>query len=219
MLNTGLAIGVDDLVNSANWHNWRSPVLHELRSVFDGYHQHESSTSPIKINRSNVQYEFTEDDLGTIIMISMPNQTDGKFLAQLMSKLKELGHSLDSFLMGDPYLKSQNAINVVHVKELIENKDLSGLRAVETQCSAHLAWPLVPFSVLKSTDDMFNEEHYHRCQAYHRCLRISIDRSGYPGKLKRFVDIVQQIVETNELMDAIRQQQHFNNYTSQWPST
>lgn len=85
--------------------------------------------------------------------------------------------------------------------------------------STHLAWPLVPFSFIKSCDNLINEEYFNQCQAYHRCLRISIDRSGYPGKLKRFVDIVQELVGANQVTSAIVEPGHFKHYPSQWPST
>ncbi len=149
----------------------------------------------------------------------MPNRNnEDESLSRLMSKLKEQGHTLDSFVMNDPFIKSSNVINIKEVKELIKNKDLDQLRAIEARCSTHLAWPLVPFSVIKSSDDLISEEHFNRCESYHRCLRISIDRSGYPGKLKRFLDIVQQILVSNELTNAIVEPTHFQNYSSQWPS-
>jgi len=152
-------------------------------------------------------------------MIRMLNgKSEDGSLSHLMSKLKEQGHTLDSFVMNDPFVKSQNAIDLKKVEELIENKNLDQLRTVESKCSAHLAWPLVPFSVTKSSDDLFSEEHFNRCQSYHRCLRISIDRSGYPGKLKRFIDIVQQIVDSNEVTDAISEENPCQTYSPQWPS-
>ncbi len=92
-----------------------------------------------------------------------------------MLKLKEQGHTLDSFLMNDPFDTSLNVINIQEVKESIENKDLVQLRAV--------------------------------------------DRSRHPGKLKRFIDIVQQIVDKNQMKDSIAEQNHFNDYSSQWPSS
>jgi hypothetical protein len=90
-----------------------------------------------------------------------------------MLKLKEQGHTLDSFLTNDPFDTSLNVINIEEVKELIENKDLIQLRAV--------------------------------------------DRSGHPGKLKRFIDIVQQIVDSNKLKDDIAEPNHFLPHPSQWP--
>jgi hypothetical protein len=221
MINERVAFGLEDLVNSVNWDHYCSPVPKELKSAFGSYSQQENSSSSVKITKKNdVQFEFTEDELGTIVMITMPNRdNDDKVLSHLMSKLKEQGHTLDSFLMNDPFDKSSNRIKIEEVEELIKDKDLVQLRAVEARCSTHLAWPLVPFSVTKSSDDLINEKNFNRCQSYHRCLRISIDRSGHPGKLKRFIDIVQQIVDRNEMRDAIAEQNHFQPYSSQWPST
>lgn len=222
MINEGLAFGVEDLVNSAIWRNCRTPIRNELESAFGSYYQQKnSSSSSIKITEKNdVQFEFTEDELNTIIMITMSNRNnEDESLSRLMSKLKEQGHTLDSFVMNDPFIISSNVININEVKELIKRKDLDKLRAIEARCSTHLAWPLVPFSVIKSSDDLISEEHFNRCQSYHRCLRISIDRSGYPGKLKRFVDIIQQILGSNEVTDAIAEPNHLQPYSSQWPSS
>jgi hypothetical protein len=219
MINERLAFGVEDLINSANWYNYCSPVLKELKSAFDLYPQQENSSSIKITGKNDIQFEFTEDELGTIVMITMPNRDNkDESLSRLMSKLKEQGHTLDSFLMNDPLDKSSNRIDIKKVEELIEEKNLDELRAVEARCSTHLAWPLVPFSVIKSTDDLINKENFNRCQSYHRCLRISIDRSGHPGKLKRFIDIVQQIVDRNEVTGAIAEPNHFQHYSPQWPS-
>jgi hypothetical protein len=174
----------------------------------------------MKIQRTNdVQFEFTEDERGTIVIIRLFNRiNEDESLSHLMSQLKEQGHTLDSFLMNDPLVESQNAIRTKEIEELIGTKDLSQLRALEDRCSAYLAWPLVPFAVQKSSDDAFNEEHFKLCKSYHRCLRISIDSSGYPGKLKRFVDLVQLIVERDTVTDTIVGSKPFKKYSSQWAS-
>ncbi|CAF1334285.1 unnamed protein product [Adineta ricciae] len=220
MMNTHLAFGIEDLVNSANWHNYISPVLSELQSALGPYHQQENSSSSIKIlGKNGVQFEFTEDETGTIATIRLLGRSkEDDTLSRLMSELKNQGHTLDSFLLNDPLMNSPNKIDIKQVTELINNKDLAQLRAIEARCSVHLAWPLVPFSAAKSTDNLITLEHFDRCRLYHCCLRISIDRSGYPGKLKRLVDIVQQTLDSNEVTDAIKDSKNFQPYSSEWPA-
>jgi hypothetical protein len=220
MINEDIAFGIEDLVNSANWYCYNSPVLNELKLAFESYSQTENSVSSIKITKNDIQFEFTEDEKGTIVMIRMLNrENEDELLSHLMSKLKDEGHTLDSFLMNDPLIESSNVINTKQVKELIENRDLHQLRAIEARCNAHLAWPLVPFSVVKSFDDLLNKEHFNRCQTYHRCLRISIDLSGHCGKLKRFIDTLQRIAEQIKVKDAIAESSHFKSHSPQWPSS
>ncbi|UJR17772.1 hypothetical protein I4U23_004670 [Adineta vaga] len=219
MMNSNVAFGMEDLLNSANWHDYSSSVLKELRSVFNSYHQEENSSSSIKISEKHVQFEFTEDETGTIVIIRLINiQNEDELLSCLTSKLKEQGHTFDSFLINDPLMKSKNAVNLKEVIELIQNNDLIKLRAVEARSNAYLAWPLVPFSVNKSYNDSIIQENFNRCQPYHRCLRISIDRSGHPGKVKRFVDILLQALDDIIIKRNIGESQNFISHSSQWPS-
>lgn len=104
------------------------------------YSQQENSTSSIKITQNNgIQFEFTEDELGTIVIFRMFNRhNEDESLSRLMSKLKEKGHTLDSFLMNDQFVTSSNAININQMKELIKSNDLVQLRAIEAKCIVHI---------------------------------------------------------------------------------
>jgi len=80
-----------------------------------------------------------------------------------------------------------------------------------------LVWPLVPYWV-SSPDDISVEqlnEHFEISYGYHCCLRISVGRCGYPGKLKRFVKHVDKIFQGNELNVS---DDFLGKHSSQWPS-
>ncbi len=172
------------------------------------------------ISIHDLEFKFTEDELGTIVMIRMLNrENEDQLLSHLMSRLKGQGHTLDSFLMNDPLIKSSNVINIEQVKELIKNNNLHELRTIEARCNAHLAWPLVPFSVVKSSDGLLNEEYFNQCQAYHRCLRISIDLTGHRGKLKRFIDVIKQSMDQTEVTNAIAESNNLEQHPPSWPSS
>jgi hypothetical protein len=217
MINEGVVSGIEDLINSANWNSYCSPVLKELRTTF-GYSQQENSTLSIKIEQDNrIQFEFTEDELGTIVIIRLLNQAkENEVLSHLMSKLKKNGHILDSFLMNDPLIQSPNVINIEKIRELLKNKELDKLRAIEARCNAHLAWPLLPFSVVKLSDSLLEEQYFNQCQVYHQCLRISIDLSGGHGKLERFVKAIKRTLDEIELTNAIAVSNDLKPSPSNW---
>ena len=213
MANTGLAHGVEDLVNSSWWHFWRCPLRHELHSAFEYSYMQQSI---VESRRDPIRYSFTEDFIGTIIMLTADH--DGQLiLPKLWALLKKQGHSLDCFVMDNPYLKSVNGVCSDRIRELIAGKFIQELRQIETLSSDYLAWPLVPYWV-SSPDDISVEElneHFDKCHAYHCCLRISIGRCSYPGKLKRFIEFIDNIFQRNELdvSDDI-----LGKHSSQWPT-
>ncbi|CAF3426644.1 unnamed protein product [Rotaria socialis] len=214
MANTGLAHGLEDLVNSSWWHYWRCPIQDELRFAI-----HYSFSSQQKIAehaRGPIRYSFTEDLIGTIIMLK--SELDGQcLLTKLWALLKKQGHSLDCFVMDNPYLKSTNAVHSDSVRELIAGKFIGELRQMEIRSSDYLSWPLVPFWV-SSPDDISVEEldeHFKICYAYHCCLRISVGRCGYPGKLKHLIEHIDGIFQRNELNES---DDFLGKHSSQWPS-
>jgi hypothetical protein len=213
MANTDLAHGVEDLVNSSWWHFWQCPVQHELHSAFDYSHMQQIIAEHV---RGPIRYSFTEDRIGTILMLTADR--DGQMiLPKLWALLKKLGHSLDCFVMDNPFLKSNSGVRSDKVRDLIEGKFIEELRQIETVSSDYLAWPLVPYWV-SSPDDISVEqlnEHFKECYTYHCCLRISVGRCGYPGKLKRFVELIDNIFQRNEL--DVRDDT-LGKHSSQWPS-
>jgi hypothetical protein len=119
--------------------------------------------------------------------------------------------------MDNPFLKSNSGVRSDKVRDLIEGKFIEELRQIETVSSDYLAWPLVPYWV-SSPDDISVEqlnEHFKECYTYHCCLRISVGRCGYPGKLKRFVELIDNIFQRNEL--DVRDDT-LGKHSSQWPS-
>ena len=144
--------------------------------------------------------------------------SDGQvLLPKLWALLKKQGHSLDCFVMDNPYLKSVNGIYSEKIQGFIVQKFIEELRQIELLSSDYLVWPLVPYWI-SSPDDISIEElneHFQVSYAHHCCLRISIGRCGYPGKLKRFVEHIDEIFRTGELNmsdDAL------GKHSSQWPS-
>ena len=156
--------------------------------------------SIVEYSRDPIRYSFTEDHIGTILMLTADH--DGQvLLPKLWALLKKQGHSLDCFVMDNPYLKSINGVRSDKIRELIAGKFIDELRQIEVLSSDYLVWPLVPYWV-SSPDDISVEqlnEHFEICYAYHCCLRISVGRCGYPGKLKRFVEHIDKIFQRNEL--------------------
>jgi len=213
MANTGLAHGVEDLINSSWWPFWQCPIQHELHSTFGQPHIHQSI---VEYSRDRVRYSFTEDHIGTILMLTMDR--DGQvLLPKLWALLKKQGHSLDCFVMDNPYLKSTNGVSSDKIRESITRKFIEELRQIEIRSSDYLVWPLVPYWISSPDDisiDQLNE-HFEICYAYHCCLRISVGRCAYPGKLKRFVKHIDKIFQRDELnvSDDI-----LGKHSSQWPS-
>jgi hypothetical protein len=212
MVNTGLAHGVEDLVNSAWWRFWQCPIAHELDSTFGRPYMHQSTYEHL---RDPIRYSFTEDHIGTILMLTADRHGQ-VLLPKLWALLKKQGHSLDCFVMDNPYLKSNNGVHSDKIRELISGKFIDELRQIEVLSSDYLVWPLVPYWV-SSPDDISVEqlnEHFDISYAYHCCLRISIGRCAYPGKLKRFLDHIDNIFQRDELniSDDI-----LGKHSSQWP--
>ncbi|CAM4739689.1 unnamed protein product [Rotaria magnacalcarata] len=214
MANTGLAHGLEDLVNSSWWHYWRCPIQDELHFAIQ--HSYSSQQKIVEHVRGPIRYSFTEDLIGTIIMLK--SELDRQcLLTKLWALLKKQGHSLDCFVMDNPYLKSTNAVHSDSVRELIAGKFIGELRQMEVRSSDYLSWPLVPFWV-SSPDDISVEEldeHFKICYAYHCCLRISVGRCGYPGKLKRLIEHIDSIFQRNELNVS---DDFLGKHSSQWPS-
>ncbi|CAF3814399.1 unnamed protein product [Rotaria sordida] len=213
MINTGLAHGIEDLVNSSRWHSWRCPIQDELHSTIDYPYIHQNTVEHLK---DPIRYLFTEDLIGTILILTM-DQHGQILLPKLWALLTKQGHSLDCFVMDNPYFKNNNAVHSNKVRELIAGKFINELRQLEIISSDYLAWPLVPYWV-SSPDDISIEqlnEHFEICYVYHCCLRISIDRCGYPGKFKRFVEHIDNIFQRNELNVS---DDTLGKHSSQWPS-
>ncbi|CAF3462508.1 unnamed protein product [Rotaria sp. Silwood1] len=213
MVNTDLAHGVEDLVNSSRWHSWRCHIQHELHSAIDYPYIHQNIVEYLK---DPIRYSFTEDMMGTILILTMDHHGQ-ILLPKLWALLKKQGHSLDCFVMDNPYLKSNNAVHSNKVRELISGKFITELRQMEVISSDYLAWPLVPYWV-SSPDDISVEqlnEHFEICYAYHCCLRISVGRCGYSGKLKRFVEHIDNIFQRNDLNVS---DDTLGKHSSQWPS-
>jgi hypothetical protein len=213
MVNTNLAHGVEDLVNSSWWPFWECPIQHELHSTIEYPYM---SQYLIEHSKGPIRYSFTEDLIGTILMLTADDHGQ-VLLPKLWALLKKQGHSLDCFVMDNPYLKSNNGIDSEKIKDLISGRFIDELRQIEVRSSDYLAWPLVPYWV-SSPDDISVkqlDEHFDTCYVYHCCLRISIGRCGYPGKLKRFVDHIENIIQRNELniSDDV-----LGKHSSQWPS-
>ena len=213
MANTGLAHGVEDLVNSAWWPFWQCPIEHQLNSVFNFS---DSYQSVIECSRHPIRYSFTKDLTGTILMLTT-NRDGEVILPKLWALLKKQGHSLDCFVIDNPYLKNPNALKSREIQHLIEEKFVEKLRETQLLLSDYLVWPLVP-NWVSSPDDLLDDElteHFQVCYDYHCCLRISIGRCAYPGKLKRLVEHIDRIFRNNELDlpdDAL------GKYPSQWTS-
>jgi hypothetical protein len=213
MANTGLAHGVEDLVNSSWWRFWKCPIQHELHSTFGHTYIHQSIAEYL---RDPIRYSFTEDHIGIILMLTA-DRNGQVLLPKLWALLKKQGHSLDCFVMDNPYLKSNNGVHSDQIQELIAGKFIDQLRQIEVLSSDYLVWPLVPYWV-SSPDDISVEqlnEHFEISYGYHCCLRISVGRCGYPGKLKRFVKHVDKIFQGNELNVS---DDFLGKHSSQWPS-
>ena len=213
MVNADLVHGVDELVNSSWWHHWHCPMRSELHSAMEFSYMEQYAA---EFNDDPIRYIFTEDLTGTIVMIKARN--DGhKWLSKLWALLRKQGHSLDCFVMDNIYLKSSNGIVSDHIRELINGKFIEKLRQVEVLSSDYLTWPLVPYWV-SSPDDITVEEledHFHTSYTYHCCLRLSLGRCGYPGKLKRLVQHIRDIFQSNALdvSDDV-----LGKHSSQWVS-
>ncbi len=213
MANTGLAHGVEDLVNSAWWRFWQCPIQHELHSSFEHSYIHQPTVEFLK---GPIRYSYAEDHIGTILMLTV-DRNGQELLPKLWALLKKQGHSLDCFVMDNPYLKSNNGVHSDKIRELIAGKFIDELRQIEVLSSDYLVWPLVPYWV-SSPDDISVEqlnEHFAICYAHHCCLRISVGRCGYPGKLKRFVEHIDMIIQRNELNVS---DDMLGKHSSQWPS-
>ncbi|CAF4294541.1 unnamed protein product, partial [Adineta steineri] len=213
MMNNNIAHGVEDLVNSSWWHFSECPIRHELHSVIDDSYIQQDR---IEYIRSPIRYSFTKDLTGTILMLTTNNNAH-VILPKLWALLKKQGHSVDCFVMDNPYLKSNNGIRSDKVRELISEKFISELRQLETLSSDYLAWPLVPYWVSESNDISVEQlnQHFEICRDYHCYLRISLGRCSYPGKLKRFIEHIDNIFERNELdvSDDV-----IGKHSSQWPT-
>jgi len=213
MINNDLAHGVDELVNSAWWYYWRCPIRNELHSAIDYPYMEQYA---VEYNKGPIRYTFTEDLTGTILLITA--DYDGQILLpKLWALLKKQGHTLDCFVMDNPYLKSNNAVYSEKVRELINGKFINELQQIEILSSDYLAWPLVPYWI-SSPDDISIEqlhEHFDVCYVYHCCLRLSFGRCAYPGKLKRLVDHIDHIFDKNELTVT---DESLGKHVSQWLS-
>lgn len=213
MANTGNAHGVEDFINSSWWHFWQCPIQHELHSTFGQPDMYQ--TTPIS-SQGPIRYSYTEDHIGTILMLTT-DRNEQVILPKLWALLKKQGHSLDCFVMDNSYLKSTHGVSSDKIRELIAGKFIEELRQTELVSSDYLAWPLIPYWV-SSPDDITIEhlhEHFQICYDYHRCLRISVGRCGYPGKLKRFVKHIDTIFQNNELNVS---DEFLGKHASQWPS-
>ncbi|CAF3702049.1 unnamed protein product [Adineta steineri] len=213
MMNNNIAHGVEDLVNSSWWHFSECPIRYELHSVIDDSYIQQDRMEYI---RSPIRYSFTKDLNGTILMLTT-NNNGHVILPKLWALLKKQGHSADCFVMDNPYLKSNNGIRSDKVRELISEKFISELRQLETLSSDYLVWPLVPYWVSESNDISVEQlnQHFEICRDYHCYLRISLGRCSYPGKLKRFIEHIDNIFERNELdvSDDV-----IGKHSSQWPT-
>ena len=213
MANTGLSHGVEDLVNSAWWPFWESPIGHQLDSAFNQSH---SSLDVVEHVRGPIRYSFSKDSAGTILLLTTDH--DGQILLpKLWALLNKQGHALDCFVIDNPYLKNINALQSDKIRDLIRDKFITELREIELILSDYLVWPLVP-NWVSSSDDISVvglSEHFETCYNHHCCLRISVGRCGYPGKLKRFVEHIDSIFQNNELdlPDDV-----LGKYPSQWTS-
>lgn len=213
MANTGIAHGVEDFMNSSWWHFWQCPIQHELYSTFGQPHEYQTTTG---YYRDPIRYSFTADYTGTIFMLT--TDRDGQIvLPKLWALLKKQGHSLDCFVMDNPYLQCTRGILSDKIFEFIEGKFIEELRRIEVFSSDYLAWPLVPYWVASENDITIDQlkEHFRICYDYHCCLRISIGRCAYPGKLKRFIEHVDAIFQNSQLdvSDAFLEK-----HPSQWTS-
>lgn len=213
MANTGLVCGVEDLTNSSRWKFSQCPIQRDLHDTIDYLYVHQDI---VEHWRGPILYSFTEDLIGTIIVLTA-GRCGQQLLPKLWALLKKQGHSLDCFVMDNPYLKSDNAVYTHKVQELIERKFIDELRQIEVLSSDYLIWPLVPYWVT-SPDDISIErlqEHFNVCYDYHCCLRISFGRCGYPGKFKRLIEHIDDIIQRDELnvSDDI-----LGKHASQWPS-
>ena len=214
MINAGLVHGVDELVNSAWWSHWRCPMKSELHSAMDFSYAEQNA---VECTDGRIRYIFTEDLTGTIVMLKA--QDDGqRLLPKLWALLKKQGHSVDCFVMDNLYLKSSSSgISSDRIRGLINGQFIEELRQLEILSSDYLTWPLVPFWV-SSPDEISIEElheHFHTSHTYHCCLRLSLGRCGYPGKLKRLVEHIRGIFQSDALDVS---DEALGKHSSQWPS-
>ena len=213
MINLDLVHGVDELLNAAWWNCWRCPMTNELHSTFEYTH---CEREDVHVKDGPIEYSFTEDFIGTILLIKSIHH-DQRLLTKLWALLKKQGHAIDCFAMDNPFLSSKFAITSETIRELINRKFIDELRRIEAESSDYLAWPLVPFWVTSPEQisiEILNE-NFDICYKYHNCLRVSIGRCGYPGKLKRLVNHIQGIFERGEIdiSDA-----ELGTHASQWPN-
>ena len=197
MVNADLVHEVDELVNSSWWHHWQCPMRSELHSATEFSYMEQYA---VEFNDEPIRYIFTEHLTRTIVMIKARN--DGhQLLPKLWALMTKQGHSLDCFVMDNIYLKSSNGIVSDHIRELINGKFIEELRQVEVLSSDYLTWPLVPcwVSALDGIAVEELEDHFHTSYTYHCCLRLSLGRCGYPGKLKRLVQHIRDIFHSNVL--------------------
>ena len=213
MLNVQLNHGVEDLVNSCRWNYLGCPVQDELYTAFGHLNANLITAEYI---RGPIRYSFTEDHLGTIIILRS-NDNESISLSKLWALLRKKGHALDCFVMNNSFLQANKGINYSYICELIEQKSIEELRQIEVLSSDYLVWPLVPYWISSSEDisDDALKRHLQICYDHHCCLRISIGRSGYVGRLKRFVELIESIVTNNELNVS---DNSLGRHASQWTS-
>lgn len=212
MMNNHLAHGVYELVNSSCWPYLESATCDQLRSAF----QYEFLG--INVNQCRmgiITYTFIEDLHGTIITLRADGH-DPIVLCKLWALLTKRGHTLDPFLMDNIFLSSPLSIKTEEIRDLINRKAVERLLDIELRCSDYLAWPLLPGNFSLKNDMPVEQLHefFDASIDFHKCLRIFIGRNAYAGKLKRFIQVIDDIVQSGDLN---KPEEEIGKWSASWP--